>query len=367
MLAPPLQQIDRTFVLDRGKRLTYFGGCDYFRLASNPRLISAMEKAARRYGISVSASRGTTGNHPLYEKAEWRLARFFGAPAALLVSSGYVTNLVVAQAFAGRFSHVLIDERAHASLADAASLFECPILRFRHRDSEDLSRLVDRLGKHIRPIVLSDGLFSHDGSVAPLRRYLAVLPRDGMVLLDDSHGAGILGGHGRGTPEHERAVRARVIQTVTLSKAFGAYGGVVLCGPGVKKAITRRSRLFVGNTPLPLPILAAAMESLAILSRSSGPRRRLHQNATRVKSALRGHRLQGLDTPGPVVSVVPKDQRESSRLTRELRRRGVFPSLIRYPGGPAESQFRFAISSEHKRGQLTALVKALSVVPGSGS
>src|SRR5215468_173804 len=107
----PLQQIDRTYVRWRGRKLSYFAGCDYFRLASHPRVLAAFAACLKRYGFSVAASRVTTGNHVLYRELEQRLAEFFGAPSALVVSSGYATNLVVAQALAGSFSHVLIDER----------------------------------------------------------------------------------------------------------------------------------------------------------------------------------------------------------------------------------------------------------------
>src|SRR5690349_13661652 len=108
----PLQQIDRTYVRYQGRKLSYFSGCDYFRLSSHPRVLAAFAEGAKRYGVSVAASRMTTGNHLLYEELEGRLAKFFGTPAAVLIGSGYLTNMAVAQAVAGNFSHALIDERA---------------------------------------------------------------------------------------------------------------------------------------------------------------------------------------------------------------------------------------------------------------
>src|SRR4051812_48816423 len=118
----PLQQIDRTYVRFRGRKLSYFSGCDYFRLASHPRVIAAVEAGLSQYGLNVAASRMTSGNHRLYLDLEAELARFFGAESAVLVPSGYLADLVAAQALAGEFSHALIDEAAHAALVDASTI-----------------------------------------------------------------------------------------------------------------------------------------------------------------------------------------------------------------------------------------------------
>jgi 7-keto-8-aminopelargonate synthetase-like enzyme len=355
----PLQQVERTFVLCRGRKLGYFGGCDYFRLSSHPAVHEAVRAGLARFGLNVAASRATTGHHRLYDQLERRLAEFFDAGRALLFASGYVTNLAVAQTLAGRFTHALLDARAHASLADAAPLLGCPVIRFQHRDPADVARIVQRLGRRAKLILLSDGLFSHDGAVAPLRACLEVLPRSALVLVDDAHGAGVLGATGQGTLEHEGVGRARVIQTVALSKAFGVYGGAVLCDAALAGKIRAASRVFNGNTPLPLPLVNGALAAVGLLASDASRRARLQRNADFVKAALReaGWRLP--DTPAPIVSFVPRHAGEAARLKRSLLARGVFPSFIRYPGGPADGCFRFAISSEHSRRQLAVLAGAL--------
>ncbi len=206
------------------------------------------------------------------------MAGFFKAEDALLVSTGYLTNLVVAQALAGSFSHVLIDEGAHPSLQDAALHFDCPVLRYKHRDAAALKHSVARCGKHARIILLTDGVFAHDGTCAPLREYLKVLPRDAMMLVDDAHGAGVAGKTGRGTLEETNVGRQRIIQCITLSKAFGVYGGAVLGTRKLREKILARSRLFAGSTPLPLPFANAAMKSLSILKTDRSLRKRLLAN-----------------------------------------------------------------------------------------
>src|SRR6185295_19144286 len=135
---PPLQQIDRTSVLYEGRKLAYFGGCDYFRLSSHPHVLQACVEGLHRYGLNVAASRLTTGNHRAYQALEERIAGSFGVESATLVSTGYVANSVAAQALAGQFSHAFIDQESHASLTDAAALLNARVIRFERGNAADL-------------------------------------------------------------------------------------------------------------------------------------------------------------------------------------------------------------------------------------
>ena len=352
----PLQQVDRTYAIWRKRRLSYFAGCDYFRLASHPAVIEAVTNGLAQYGLNVAASRLTTGDHALYTRLESALAEFFDAPAALLVGNGYATNLIVAQALCEDYSHVLIDERSHASLRDAARFFRCPVIEFKHRDAVDLERSLK--GKS-RPLLLTDGVFSHSGEVAPLREYLKALPRTGMILLDDAHSAGVLGEEGKGTLEYAGVGRARIIQTVTLSKAFGVYGGAILCRRTLRKKIMAGSRMFAGTTPVPLPLANAALTSVDLLRSDKSFRRRLAGNVDYVKNALRAGGMDVAEAPAPIIAVIPRGLREAQSLRAQLLSHNVFPSFIRYPGGPEGGYFRFVISSEHSREQLDDLIASL--------
>lgn len=359
MDSPALQQTDRTYVIYRERKLSYFGGCDYFRLSSHPAVLAALREGLNRYGLNVAASRLTTGNHSLYELLEARLARFFGVEQALLISSGYLTNLAVAQALAGSFSHVLIDDRAHPALEDAAPVFDCPRVSFRHCDAGDLERVLNRIGTSAKPILLGDGMFSRDGELAPLEAYLRVLPRQAAVLLDDAHGAGTLGRTGKGTAEVAGVRDSRIIQTITLSKAFGTYGGAVLGTRKLCDKIRARSRLFLGSTPLPLPLANAALKALEVLRTDKGLRARLMRNTQRVKATLHAAGYGVVATPSPIVSITPGTRSDISRLKELLLARGIYPSFLAYPAGAQDGYFRFAISSEHSRKQLDDLTAAL--------
>jgi 7-keto-8-aminopelargonate synthetase-like enzyme len=318
-----------------------------------------LKTGVKKYGMNVAASRMTTGNHVLYRELEAELADFFASEAALLVTSGYVSNLVAAQALAGHFSHAIIDAAAHSSLSDAARLLDCPVLQFKSRDAEALADTVRRCGPGSKLLLLTDGMFASDGSAAPLAEYLKVLPKDALILVDDAHGAGVLGRNGRGALEHAGVSRRRIIQTVTLSKSFGAYGGAILGTVRLRQQILDRSRMFVGGTPLPLPLANAALMGVRILKSDKSFRRRLLRNAAYVKTGLREAGLPLPETPGPIVPLMPHRPSEALRLSRALLAAGIYRPFIKYPGGPPNGYFRFVISSEHTRPQLDALLNVL--------
>ncbi|MGN6643324.1 MAG: aminotransferase class I/II-fold pyridoxal phosphate-dependent enzyme [Verrucomicrobiota bacterium] len=354
-----LQPVDRTYVHYHGRKLSYFSGCDYFRLASHPEVIQAAQQGLKQFGLSVSASRLTTGNHPLYQTLENELARFFAVEAALLLPTGYLSSHAVAQALAGKFSHVLIDERAHPALQDAALLLDCPILNFKHRDPSDFAGTVARCGAQARMVVLTDGLFAHNSSVAPLKAYLKILPRDGLIVVDDAHGAGVLGKTGKGTIELEGVSRSRVIQCLTLSKAFGAHGGAVLGSRALRQRILDRSRMFIGSTPMALPLASAALEAVKLLRSDRSFRRRLFANVAYVKTALRkaGYALPEIDSP--MIPIELESKKQITDLKRKLLAAGIYPPFLNYPGSPANGYFRFIVSSEHRREQLDSLIAIL--------
>jgi 7-keto-8-aminopelargonate synthetase-like enzyme len=322
-LGPPLQQIDRTYVLWRGQKLSYFGGCDYFRLSSHPRILAAIRTGLDKFGLSVSASRVTTGNHPLYKQLEERIAEFFGVPKAVFVTSGYVANFAVAEALAGEFDAVLIDEKAHASLKTAVQMLGARVIEFPHLS---LKRVTNK-----RALIATEGMFGQNGDIAPLNQYLATGAR---VWVDDAHGAG--------TREPE-SLTGHMIKTVTFSKAFGVYGGAILCSPALARKIVS-TRIFAGQTPLPLPLAYASLQAMNLLKPGSSLRKRLQEN------------IDHIGSPSPIIQITPA----TAALKAKLLKKKIFPSWIRYPGGPPAGYFRFAISSEHTKEQLENLAAVLN-------
>jgi 8-amino-7-oxononanoate synthase len=355
-----LKLIDATRALWRGRELSYFGGSDYLRMSWHPEVRAACEAGVREHGPSASASRMTTGNLSVYEILERELAKFFGAAEATLASCGYLAPMVAAQALAPDFHRVLLDERAHACLVDAAVMTGLPITHFPHRSPRGLKQALRGAGSRSRALVMTDGLFNSSGEIAPLGDYLEILPEGAALLVDDAHGAGILGKRGRGTTEVCGVSARQIVLTCTLSKAFGCYGGVILGGPGLRARILERSRVFTGNTSTPPPMAAGALAALGVFRREGAERRaRLAAHASAIKERLMSAGVNVGRGPGPMFSLAPAGEGAADRLRKELLKAGVFPTYIAYPQGPAERYFRFAVSSEHSAAQVEALSDAL--------
>ncbi len=356
----PLQFIGDNEVRWRGRVLTYFSGCDYFRLARNPKVARAARAALAKNCLNVAASRLTTGNHEIYARLETGLATFFGAEAAVVLSNGYLAPMAAAQALAREFSHALVDEFAHAALLDAARMLDCPLRQFKHRDASDLARVVSKCGANARPIILTDGMFSHDGSVAPLSDYLKILPQRGMILVDDAHGAGVLGETGKGSLEYAGVTWKRIIQCATLSKAFGVYGGVVLGSRALRGKILAHSRAFMGATPMPPPLANAALMALDILRREPSRRKKLFRDLFYLRTQLRRSGWEISETPGPIVRLPLMNATAARDLKQRLLEGAIYPPFLKYGSASAAGVFRFVISSEHTRAQLDKLASVLS-------
>lgn len=349
----PLQQVDLTQVRAAGRKLIYFGGCDYFRLSHHPVIRRAVSTGMQHHGLNPAASRFTTGNHLLYERLEAKLRSFFKVASATLTSNGYGTNLIVAQALRGEFSHALIDARSHQSLYDATAYLDCPVIQFAHADAGALRKQIRLLPSQASVLLLTDGMFGHNGRLAPLREYLEILPSNSQMVVDDAHGAGTVGGQGRGVCEVLGIPSKQIIQTISLSKAFGVYGGAILGSRALRVKMIQRSGLLRGNTPLPLPLACAGLSALSLLRSDRSRRARLEKNIAQVHRQCPEH----VNPPSPIVAIRPRSASESRKLSEALLKRGIYPSRISY--GAVTPYFRFALSSEHRPAQIQTLVDVL--------
>ena len=235
----------------------------------------------------------------------------------------------------------------------------CPVKSFAHRNPAVLKKLLEGAGRKCRPVVFTDGMFSADGAVAPVREYLQFLPRSGRIFVDDAHGVGLLGAHGRGTLELADVDYERVVQCGTLSKAFGAFGGIILATETVRRQIIARSRSYAGATPLPPPLAGAALASLKILQMARARRQRLAANVTWFRSAVAAAGWEIPATPGPIVRLPVLPAAEEVQLKRRLFAAGILPPYLKY-GSAIHGTFRFVISSEHTRAQLERAATVLT-------
>ena len=261
-----------------GRRYLYFAGTAYLGLQSHPEVVRAACEATERFGVGAATSRTLAGDTPPAVEAERRAAAFFGTEDAFHVASGFMAPAVATALLAGRVDHVLIDEHAHVSLRQAAGHLGVPVEWFAHRDAESLALAIRaKTSFRSRLLVMTDGVFSADGSIAPLEDYWGVLAGHGgaVLLVDDAHGFGVLGENGRGTLEHaglarrgfnrEPASRSPALWACgTLSKALGGFGGILPGSRAVIERIKRGTPYGAAASGPPVPVAAASARALAI-------------------------------------------------------------------------------------------------------
>ncbi len=347
-----LEQVSPTEVVWGGKKFLYFGGCDYLRMSWHSQVRRAVTEACKNGVNNVGASRCTTGNHPVYAKTEGALSAFFEVPDAVLTGNGYLANIAVGQALRGRVDAVLLDERAHPSLRDAADMLGVRQEEFATCSAANLAK---RLRKGPRTVlVMTDAVFATDGRLAPLDEYRKLLPKESMLLADDAHGAGVLGPQGKGSGKYWKIGGPQLIQTITLNKGIGVGGGAVLGSRRLADMIRQKAGAYVASTPISPGMAGGVQASLKILQRSDRRVLQLRRNLDFFCDHLGIERRRF-----PVVSVESTD---ATKLIDCLIRSGIHPPFIRYPGGAEGGIFRFSISSAHRRTELKRLAVALSRV-----
>jgi 8-amino-7-oxononanoate synthase len=343
-----------------GRRYVNFGGCGYLGLHGHPEILQAAGEALRKYGVSSGLSRHySVSNDPLLD-TEDRAAEFFGTESALYLPTGYLTTTVAAWGLADRADAVFLDEVAHYSVRDAAVLLGKPIHRFAHCDGEDLRRkLKANLRPAQRPLVMSDGVFPTFGEIAPVDAYLkAVEPYDGQILLDEAHSVGAVGPRGWGSFDHFGLASERIHFGGTLSKAFGAHGGII---PGARQYIERlRACPTVRGASAPsAPCAAASAKSLEIVRGRPDLRERLWANVRLLKDGLRGLGIEMNDTEVPIATFALGSAEATARVHQGLLDRGIFVYLSHYIGASAGGVLRHAVFANHSPEHIRRLLDAL--------
>jgi 7-keto-8-aminopelargonate synthetase-like enzyme len=367
-LGAELRFVDRTRVVHRGRTCLFFGGTDYHRLGSHPEVLRAFREAAGTEGLDCAGSRITTGNHPLLGRLEREAGAFLGGREAVLTSGGYLSNTVALEAVRADYQRFFLAEGAHASLASPAeALPRNRVHVFRRDDPDGLARLLRlRLRPGERPLVLTDGVLAGDGRLPPLAAYWeAVRDLGGRLLVDDSHGMGVLGRTGQGSPEEAGLPPEAFLHTGTLSKGFGVFGGLVADlprpgGPGFLELVAARSRAFVGATPVPPPVAAAGLRAVQVLRDHPELVTGLRALALSTRARLAGLGFPGPDSPAPIFSITYRNEARNRRLGAMLEQRGIYPTFIDYPGSPPGGHFRFSLSSAHTQDEVDQLVEAIA-------
>lgn len=360
-LGPPLQFIGRLRVYHEGRKLLFFGGNDYHRLSQNPDVHRALMVTLDDQGLSLSGSRMTTANHILYGELEEAIARFFASEASLLTPTGYAANTILFQGIADEFDKVFLDERSHGSLTDAALCARFEPIFYNNGDPNDLrEKIKENLKPKERPLIGTDSIFASRGDTPPLAEIVNVAEEfDGIVVLDDAHAVGVVGDNGKGSWSEWHLNRNLIIQVGTLSKAFGTYGGFFVGTHGLIEKVRSSSRAFIGSTPIPIPMAAAAKKAIEVLDRDPDRVLRLRDYAINCKKLLRSYGFPQFDSASPILSITLGDKDRNKKLGEHLRDWGIFPSFIDYPGSPPGGHFRFTLSSAHSSMDVEALMESL--------
>lgn len=344
-----------------GRELLSFCSNDYLGLASDPRVAEAAARCARDTGFGSTASHLVCGHHREHHALEEAFADFLQRPRALLFSSGYAANLGVITALLGRHDSLIEDRLNHASLLDAARLSGAKRLRFAHNDTEALAQRLRETTQPSRRLIAVDGVFSMDGDLAPLPAITALLTSqsDTALLVDDAHGIGVLGEHGRGIAEHFGLdTRNLPILITPLGKALGSLGAIVSGNDTLIDSLIQFARPYIYSTALPPMVAAGARAALHILRTEPERRETLHARIRQFRhgAAERGLALMPSETaiqPLPVASSA-----EALRLSAVLEAQGLLVTAIRPPTVPTP-RLRITVSSSHTAAQIERLLDAL--------
>jgi 8-amino-7-oxononanoate synthase len=346
------------YVTRGGRRLVSFSCNDYLGLSTHPAVIEAAVTALQSHGLGAGASRLITGNHPLYSGLEARLARLKDSEAALVFGSGYLANLGIIPALAGKGDLLLADELSHACLLSGARLSQAQEMRYPHNDADAVERALAKQRASARhAFIVTDGVFSMDGDLAPLPALAALAERyDAWLLVDDAHGLGVIGG-GRGSAFAFGARKLDIpLQMGTLSKAVGAYGGYVCASTPVIELLKNRARSLVYSTGLPPCVLAGAAAALDVIA----------ENPDLVERPLSHARsfTHSLDLPEAQSAIVPLvlgSAEKALAAASLLEEAGFLVAPIRPPTVPeGTARLRFAFSAAHEpsdRAKLAEVVR----------
>ncbi len=333
-----------------GKKVLNFSSNNYLGLANHPRIKVAAQKAIDIYGVGPAAVRTIAGTMDLHVELDRRLAKFKGVESAITFQSGFTANLAVVPALVGKEDVIFSDELNHASIIDGCRLSRAKVIRYKHLSAEHLKEMLETHRKdYRRAMVITDGVFSMDGDVAPLDEIYEVSKEyDTILMVDDAHGEGVLGNGGRGIVDHFGLHGKIDVEVGTLSKAFGVVGGFVAGNPKIVEWLHQRGRPFLFSSAMTVPDVAACIEAVNILEESTELVDKLWANSDLFKKELK---KMGFDTGKsmtPITPVILGEAELAQKFSKELYEAGVFGMAIGFPTVPrGTARIRVMISASH--------------------
>lgn len=357
-----LETAQGTHIVVDGRPLLNFCSNDYLGLASDPRLTAAFQEAAGRFGVGSGASHLVCGHSSEHHALEEELAEFTGRERVLLFSSGYMANTGIIQALLRRDDAVFEDDLNHASLIDGGRLARTDYLRYRHCDTADLDEKLKQSSAE-RKLVVTDGVFSMDGDIAPLPELARIAKaNDAWLMVDDAHGFGVLGRSGGGVAE-AFALDADALPVLvgTLGKAFGTFGAFVAGSETLIEYLINSARSYIFTTALPPAVAAATRDSLRIIREDEGLRANLRDHIAYFRAEVSRLGLDLMASDTPIQPIVLGDNERALAWSAALQSRGLLVGAIRPPTVPAgTARLRVTLTAGHRRDDIDRLLEALA-------
>lgn len=347
-----------------GRELLNLSSNDYLGLALDPRLITAAQQAAARWGAGSTASRLIVGTYGLHTEVEAQVAAFKGTPGAALFNTGYMANVGIIAALMAKGDVILSDRLNHASIIDGIRLSGATFHRFPHRELNRLEDLLQKTQGVRKRLIITDTVFSVDGDLAPLRELVVLKNRYGAwLMVDEAHATGIFGPRGAGLAEALELVADIEIHMGTFSKALGSFGAYVAGASGLIDYLHNRARSFIYSTALPPPVVGAIRAALRIVVAEPERRQRLLAQAMKFRDQLKAAGFNTLHSETQIVPVLVRDNRLALEFADRLRQAGIMAVAIRPPTvPPGGARIRFSLSAAHAAADLDEAVATITTI-----
>ena len=344
-----------------GKTLLNFCSNNYLSLANHPAMIDAATAAASRYGTSTSASHLIAGHNSLHQNLEGKIAEFAGAEKAILFSTGYMANLAVPDTFLDRNDLLVQDRLNHASIIDGGRITDAKVRRYKHIDVDAAERLLEA-AEHNKKLLITDGVFSMDGDVAPIAQLQSVCQRnDAVLMVDDAHGLGVSGQSGRGSLE-ECGLKptGNVLLLGTLSKACGSFGAFVAGDAVYIDTLLQHARPFIYTTALPSPVVAASIKGIELIQTEPWRREKLDANVAYFRFHAEKANIPLADSSTPIQPVIIGDNQTTLDISQNLFQQGFMVVAIRPPTvAVGEARLRITLMTDHTEEDIDRLINCL--------
>jgi 8-amino-7-oxononanoate synthase len=353
-------------VMVDGRELLLLASNDYLGYSSHPAIKQAAQTALQTWGAGSGASRLISGNAPIFRDLENKIAQLKATEDALVFSTGYMANIGLLTAVAEKGDVIFSDALNHASIIDGCRLSRAQVEIFPHRDTDALEARLKKSRQFRRRFIITDGVFSMDGDLAPLPRLVELAGAySAQLIVDDAHGTGVLGNRGGGTAEHFGLEGRIDIIMGTMGKALGCFGAFVAGSCELREYLINRARSFIFTTALPPAVIAGALEAIGLIAQEPGKRQALWDNASFFRKGLQDIGFNILESTTQIIPLLVGDSHSAVRLAHDLMEEGLFIQAIRPPTVPeGAARLRITLMATHTREDLS---RALEILKKAGT